>query len=34
LETSYRPVVLASVLALLVTYVVWTLLALAQVRRG
>ncbi len=34
LETSFRPVILASVLALLITYVARTLLALAQVPRG
>jgi hypothetical protein len=34
LETSYRPVILASVLALLITYIARTLLALAQVPRG
>jgi len=34
LETSYRPVILASILALLITYVTHTLLALAQVPRG
>jgi hypothetical protein len=34
LETSYRPVILASVLALLITYIVRTLLALAEVQRG
>lgn len=34
LETKYRPVVFASVLALLITYVARTLLALAQVPRG
>ena len=34
LETSYRPVVLACVWALLVTYVARTLLALAQVPQG
>jgi hypothetical protein len=34
LETSYRPVILASVLVLLVTYIAQTLLALAQVPRG
>ena len=34
LETSHRPVILASVLALLITYVALTLLALAQVPRG
>lgn len=34
LETSYRPVVLACVLALLVSYVLRTLWALAQVPRG
>lgn len=33
LETAYRPVILASMLALLVTYIAWTLLALAQVPR-
>jgi hypothetical protein len=34
LETSYRPVILGSVLALLITYAARTLLALAQVPRG
>jgi hypothetical protein len=34
LETSFRPVILASVLALLITYIARTLLALAQVPRG
>jgi hypothetical protein len=34
LETSYRPVILGSVLALLITYAPRTLLALAQVPRG
>lgn len=34
LETSYRPVILGSVLALLVTYAVRTLLALAAVPKG
>ena len=34
LETNYRPLVLGSVLALLVTYAARTLLALAQVPRG
>ena len=34
LETSYRPVILASVLALLITYLARTLMALAQVPRG
>jgi 4-amino-4-deoxy-L-arabinose transferase-like glycosyltransferase len=34
LETRYRPVILASVVALLMTYMAWTLLALAQVPRG
>jgi len=34
LETAYRPVILASVLALLITYMARTLLALAQVPRG
>lgn len=34
LETSYRPLILACVLALLVTYIARTLLALAQVSRG
>jgi len=34
LETSYRPWVMASVAALLITYVARTLLALAQVPRG
>jgi hypothetical protein len=34
LETPYRPVILGSVLALLVTYMARTLLALAQVPRG
>ena len=34
LETSYRPVILASVLALLITYIARTLLALAQLPRG
>lgn len=34
LETAYRPVILASVLALLATYIARTLLALAQVPRG
>src|SRR5579864_9047417 len=34
LETSYRPLILACVLALLITYVVRILLALAQVPRG
>jgi hypothetical protein len=34
LETTYRPVILACVIALLLTYVARTLLALAQVPRG
>lgn len=34
LETSYRPVILASVVALLITYLARTLLALAQVPRS
>ncbi len=34
LETSYRPVVLGCIIALLVTYVARTLLALAEVPRG
>jgi len=34
LETRYRPVIVASVLALLLTYVARTLLALAEVPRG
>lgn len=34
LETSYRPVILASVLALLITYIARTLMALAQVPLG
>jgi hypothetical protein len=34
LETAYRPVVLASVLVLLITYIARTLLALARVPRG
>lgn len=34
LETSYRPLILASILALLLTYVARTLLALAEVPRG
>jgi len=34
LETSYRPVILGSILALLVTYAARTLLALAQIPRG
>lgn len=34
METSYRPVILACVLALLVTYIARTLMALAQVPRG
>jgi hypothetical protein len=34
LETSYRPLILASVLALLITYMARTLLALAEVPRG
>ncbi len=34
LETSYRPVILACILALLVTYVARTLIALSQVPRG
>jgi hypothetical protein len=34
LETKYRPVILGSVLALLITYSARTLLALAQVPRG
>ncbi|HTP70024.1 MAG TPA: hypothetical protein VMJ35_14035 [Dongiaceae bacterium] len=34
LETTYRPVVLACVIALLITYVIRTLMALAQVQRG
>ena len=34
LETSYRPLIMACILALLVTYVARTLLALAQVPLG
>jgi len=34
IETSYRPVILACVLALLITYVARTVMALAQVPRG
>jgi len=34
LETSFRPVILAAVLALLITYIARTLLALAQVQGG
>jgi hypothetical protein len=34
LETRYRPVILASVLTLLITYIAGTLLTLAQVPRG
>jgi hypothetical protein len=34
LETSYRPVILACIVALLITYVAGTLLALARVPRG
>ncbi|HTT21793.1 MAG TPA: hypothetical protein VMG82_22885 [Candidatus Sulfotelmatobacter sp.] len=34
LETSYRPLILGSVLALLITYIARTLLALAEVPRG
>ena len=34
IETSYRPLILASVLALLITYMARTLLALAEVPRG
>jgi hypothetical protein len=34
LETSYRPVILACIVALLITYIAGTLLALAQVPRG
>ena len=34
LETSYRPLILASIVALLITYAARTLLALAQVPRG
>ncbi|HVI80849.1 MAG TPA: hypothetical protein VM715_22390, partial [Candidatus Acidoferrum sp.] len=34
METSYRPVVVACVVALLVTYVARTLVALAQIPRG
>lgn len=34
IETGYRPVILASVLALLIAYIARTLLALAQVPRG
>ena len=34
METSYRPVIMASVVALLITYVARTLMALAQVPRG
>jgi hypothetical protein len=34
LETSYRPLIMACILALLVTYIARTLLALAQVPAG
>jgi len=34
LETSYRPVILACIVALLITYMARTLLALAQVSQG
>jgi uncharacterized membrane protein YjjP (DUF1212 family) len=34
METSYRPLILACVLAMLVTYVARTLMALAQVPQG
>jgi hypothetical protein len=34
METSYRPLVMACIAALLVTYIARTLLALAEVRRG